>query len=581
MAIAAAKFGGIIPGTSARLLPAANGTVAHNVRLIDGSLQPEPAPGLVRTEAYEIKDIYVPAAGECCAAPLTFPHCASVTEPADPGACCGFDHVVVWDHCNGYYRQDRCGTTKYPLVVDAPTKTLVATLTGQGTTTVADARSYTYTWVDQFGTESQPAPPTAPVQARDGDVFELSNFGDPPANAVAVRIYRTSSEFEGFKSASKDTTQPVGTTFQLVEELTLPLAGGTYTDTRRLKDIEFGTLTTHEQCPPPGCMDQVVLTDQGYHVGFHGNELYVSERNEPGNWPQKYQVTLPDKIVAIVAHHDVVLVGTTGQPYRVSIGFKPDRDQADAEVTPVPLDGMYPCLQRQTMVATEFGALYVSHLGLIEVRAVGTTVAKNVTEDLIGRQEWPKVAPNIAAWYNGAYYGVRAPSGKGFRLEFPTMRDRAGSTTSFDMTAGVTQHGVQLTTFDMPAAVIHAGRDGWLYCASGKELHRWAAGPAKMTYRWRSKVFQFWRLDRLGAVQILGDFGKPLEFRLMSAGTLVYSRTVNSSAPFRLPAHCARYEWQFELSGTTRVFAVKAAATIEELSNVERPAGGSAQAALE
>lgn len=551
MAVGTTRFNGIKPGTSARNIRSADATVAHNVRLLDGSLQAELAPGLVREEAYTIKSIYVPTSGECCPEPMTFPHCTSVTEPADPGACCGIDHVVVWDSCDGYYRKERCGDGVYPLVVEAPTKTLTVTKTASGTTVQADARSYTYTWVDRFGTESQPAPPSLPIQARDGDVYVLGNFGVPPANATLVRIYRTSSEFEGFKN--NGATQAMGTTFQLVDELTLPMAGSTYTDLRRLKDIEFGTLTTHEQCPPPACMTQVVLTNQGYHVGFLGNDLFVSERNEPGNWPTKYQQTLPDKIVGIVTVHDVVLVATTGQPYRVTPRFRLDRDEADAEIDVSPIEGHYPCLQRETMVATDFGAVYAAEVGLVSLHAT-TSTATVSTQDLIGPQAWLGMVPNIAAWHQGAYYGVRAPSANGFRLEFPRAKDRAPD----------------LTTMDIDAHVIHAGRDGHLYFAKGRELYRWGAGPSKLTYRWRSKEFQFWGTHALGAAQVLGDFGKPLEFRLLSAGTVVYSRAVNSNASFRLPTRCARTTWQIELVGTTRVHAVMAGPTIRELSDVER-----------
>jgi len=573
------RFAGLRPAVSSREIDRNRAVVAHNARLVDGSLRSFRSPVHIRSETFDIKTIHLPSDMGCCTEPVAYDHCVSITETPTEGSCCCWGHMIAWHHnCTEPEWVDVCEKTTCQLTLPAPAVPLTPMLLVDGTMNDAncgddcspykgpDQRSYTYTWINCSGAESRPAPPSPAVLAYDDQTWSLCGFDTPPANAVAVRIYRTSSTLEDGSKVS----QAFDTTFQLVEEIELDpgaalppaLAGNCYVDNKRLADIAWGTLLTHHNCDPPACMDQVVVTEQGYHVGFHGNDLYVSERNEPHNWPEKYRCVLPDKIVGIVAHYDMVYVVTTGRPYRVNIAFRAAGAEADATVDPVPYPERYPCLQRQTLVETSFGAMYVSERGLVALQPNGNAVL--MSKPRIGEDDWIRFMPNMAVWWQGKYVGVRSPAGIGFIFD---VLDRA-------------EGGLDLgdfVTIDLPADAIHAGRDGRLYYSKGADLFAFGEGTTFTEYTWRSKTFRMNAPVAMSAAKVVGDFGGPVTFSLYvgTSNVAYYSRVVTSSEPFRLPARGRFIEWQVEIKGRTRVHEVHVGPSLWDLArDLEDARGG-------
>jgi len=531
-------------------------TIAHNTWLRDNSLAPMLSDEPVRAVQVDVATLHkVHDTSSFCGPLLAYDHCVGVIPMATPGWCPTFDQVLLFHKGNQpnepqrYFPVD--GATK-PLLVHGPTKVLTATRLAAGTLqdhkfAGPDQRAYTYTWVDEFGVESLPAPPSLPVRSYDDETWQLGNFSTPPANAMYVRIYRASSAFE----TGDQVANPADTTFQLVEEVTLPLAGGTYTDSRRLVDLEYGTLFTHEQqLPPP--MAQVIETEQGYLVGFRGNELYVSERHEAHNWPTRYRSVLPDKIVAISSYGDYVFIGTTGRPYRMNISFTKSGDDADATVDPIPFEENYPCLSRFAFVGTSFGAIYPTRHGLVALQ--GTGPAKLLTRAIIQEDRWHEFVPNIAAWHNGKYYAARTPAGQGFILDVN------------DASEGVVSTG-ELVTFDWAPTAVHSGRDGRLYYADANRIIR-ALGedPTPRDYVWQSKLFRMSGRTSFTNAKVVADYGAPIKFSLYGDGRLRYTRDVQSSEPFGLPRTGRAIEWQIKLEGRVRVHEVHVATSKTELT---------------
>jgi hypothetical protein len=574
MSIRVTRFAGLRPAVSSREIDRNRATTSHNTRLTDGSLRPFRSARHVRTEAYDIKAIHLPTDMGCCTEPITLDHCASFTETPSEGSCCCWGHVIQWHHdCTEPEWLDVCEKTTCTLTLPAPAlpaslalvdagsmKDAACGATGADCTAYAgpDQRAYTYTWINCSGAESRPAPPTRVVQAYDDQTWEICGFDTPPPNAVAMRLYRTSSTME---DGSKK-QHAFDTSFQLVEEIALPMAGNCYTDDKRLVDIAWGTLQTQHNCDPPACMTQVVVTEQGYHVGFEGNTLYVSERNEPHNWPEKYRTVLPDKIVAIAVHYDMVYIGTTGRPYRMGVAFRAAGAEADATIDPVPYPDALPCLARDTMVATSFGAMYVSERGIVMLQPNGGAVL--VSKSRIGEDDWVKYIPNMAAWWQGKYVAVRAPAGKGFIFDIT------------DRTEGGLDLG-DFVTIDLPADAIHSGRDGKLYFAAGRDLFVFGEDTTFMDYSWRSKTFRFNAAQGLSAAKVVADFGAPVVFSLYvgTSNVAYYSRVVTSSEPFRLPARGRHLEWQVEIRGKSRVHEVHVGHSMWELArDLEDARGG-------
>lgn len=565
-------FGGIRPAVTPRNLEPHMAVKAHNTRLRDGSLRAITEPKLLRTEPYTIEGIYhFRDTGECCGRILTWDHCVSVIEPVDPG-CAGFNGIVVFheDQCKTPpQRYFNCEDKFYPLIVPQPQAPPSAVRTAAGSVPLdaqnmgetshrgPDARAYVYTWVDRFGVESPPSPPSVTHFAYDDETWTVTGFDPPPANAVCIRIYRPGGVLEDGKKPAN----PMDTTFQLVREVEVGPGtawSGTFVDSYRFIDMTYGTLMTEEDCPPP-CMTQVVMTEQGYAVGFKDNEIYVSERSEPHNWPERYRVTIPEKIVAICAYFDHVLIGTTGRPYRMNVSFARVGNEASATVDPVPFTDILPCISKKAFMSTPFGAIYVSYESLVLIAPQGQ--ATQITRKRIDEQDWYRdFAPNIGAFHDGRVHFARSPVGRATVMDVP------------DMSVGRELDIGDLYTIDWHPRATHIGRRSQLLYSEGANLYEWEAGQDVLTYVWESKVFRLAGEVGFGAMKIVGAYGPPITLELYADNRLYHTRQVRSSRPFRLPMRGRALEWHYRLTGTTQVYEVHIATSVRDLTQERRGA---------
>lgn len=558
------QFAGIRPAIDDKNIDGRYALRAHNTRLRDTTLRPFRAPKAVGVEGDitggAVTLLRLSDTQSCCGPLQGWNECVfPLTNFPAPNTCHEFDQLVLfYSGCKEPQRYLLCSREYAPLVVYGPKAAVnlvrVATGTLQNHPYAGpDARSYTYTWVDKFGVESTPAMPSVVVKSYDDETWRLSGFDVPPGNAVAVRIYRSTSPME----TGEQIPIAANTSYQLVDEVSLPLAGNAYDDNRKLLDLAYGTLETDENCDPP-CMDQVMSTQSGYAVGFKGNDLYFSERYEPHNWPTRYRTTLPDRIVALATTGDFVFVGTTGVPYRIMTSPSVPANQnaqVDLTIDPLPYDEHYPCFGRFTMVSTNFGAMYSTERGLVALQPKGAAML--VSRSRVDEDWWYRdFAPNLAAWHDGKYFAVRAPSAKGFVFD---IKDGAEGEVDIG----------DLVTVDLPATAIHSGRDGHLYYANATGVYQWNAGPDLMTYEYGSKVFRMPGLVGMSAAKVVADYGPPLRFEIYTVDgdsyRRVYDGQVGSTKPFRLPMFGRAIEYQFRLTGTTRVREVHIATSINDL----------------
>lgn len=88
-----------------------------------------------------------------------------------------------------------------------------------------------------------------------------------------------------------------------------------------------------------------------------------------------------------------------------------------------------------------------------------------------------------------------------------------------------------------------------------------------MTYRWRSKIFEFPPGSaNFSCGKVVADT-YPVRFRVFADQALVLDEPVNGAGMFRLPAGYAdAREWQVEASGTAEVFSIQIANTPSELT---------------
>ncbi|PZO72267.1 MAG: hypothetical protein DI640_12900 [Sphingomonas taxi] len=559
-------FAGIRPAISDRLLDSRFATVAHNTRLTNGELRPFKSPRVVASGSTERNTIFLaPDMNGECNGLIAMDLCASIVVPSRT-ACAGFALLAVFPIEGDPFFMDPQTNDRYRLGVRGPrTRVMVSqpiAVLGADVRTRAglDYRVYTYTWVDELGIESPPAPASEPIVAHDTDHVRLTRFDTPPPNARFVRIYRTGAKSDE-DAASENLI--VDTQFQLVEEVPISEIDGGYTDTRRLVELTFGTLMTTEACLPPDGMDGVIATDSGFYVGYLGNTIFISERHEVWNWPASQRIELPDRVTGIAETGDVIYVATTGSPARIKLALKQDELLGEQdlvlETEIVRSDAFYPGVGARSMTATGFGAVYVSPVGLIGLQPTGGPV--NMTRDLIGETQWSDYAPSLIVWQQGRLYGCSPHKPTGLIVNMRTDAE------------GEPDLGDVITT-SMQGHALHAGRDGRVYYANGSTVFRWDDGDELLPWVWRSKRFVNRRRVRYAAGKIVADYSRPILFTLYKfddagARHKSFERQVRSGEPFRLRGGARVTDYMYEMRGGGSVQELHIASSMVELAEGE------------
>ncbi len=331
-------------------------------------------------------------------------------------------------------------------------------------------RVYVYTYVTEFGEESEPSPIGEAVDWQPGQTVTLTGFVEA-AEGRGVnrqRIYRSQTGFSGtylyFVAERPDTEDdflddiPVNA-FQEA----LPSSGWTQPD----DDLKGLTAM------PNGMM-----------AGFVGRDLYFCEPFRPHAWPQRYSLTMDWPIVGLGAIGTSLFVLTEGQPYMV-VGTAPENMQS------MKLEHNLPCINARGIVDLGYAIAYPSHEGLVVVRADGSFMI--MTGNIFNRDGWLRFSPStmVGAQLSGRYVAFY-------------------DTTSPD---GARMAGILIIDLSNPAYLIRAGtiaktsffdlRDGGLYYLAGDDIYRFdAPGSSPRPQYWRSKRFVLPLPDNFGAIRV-------------------------------------------------------------------------------
>lgn len=552
------QFAGMNSAQHDTLKPQQFAKLARDVRLEDGSIYPAQGPELVKDPGTTTKSIHpIPSFGGLPAGILPLAACASVL-PGSFNSCNGNPNLIVFPFMAVPYRYMVADGSSKPLYMPAPTIPLSISVASVGTPVNAsriypdspDQRFYTYTFVDEFGVESPPAPPSNGLMLTERSVVNISSFQAAPTGACTVRLYRTASPFK----AGKDRSTGGGTSWQTVADLLTPVTS--YVDSSPLSLIDMGTLLTDEDLPPP-LMCQVAETDSGYLVGFEGNNLYVSDRHMPYNWPADNHFTIPETITGVVASGDEVFLTTNGVPYRAFI--KAVADPEHTSVGLAPYSTPYPSVPGLTLVASDFGAMYASEAGIIGLGGGGDPIV--LSKSKVSLNEWRTIIPQHAQWVGGIYYGFRA-DGRSFKVD---MRGSSGSLVvrRRQTIQGVPDPGdfIMLSTRAIASTI---DEQGAVHVVDEDKIYRLFTGKT-IPYVWESKKFIAPNKILMTAAKVVGAYGAGSRLRVWAQDMLVADIRVQDGRPVRLPRAKASTEWRFRLDGAAPVYEVQLATSIRDL----------------
>ncbi len=444
MKLAITGFSGEQPRVLPTMLPDAGAREAWNIRLDDGGLTPTRKPKAVASVTAGHQTIYRHGSTWLSRAGLV--HFA-------PGP-------VAQDRL--YYTGDgapkmRVASTVYPLALPAPTAALTATPSGSGTGDVF-TRLYVYTWVTDFGEESEPCPVSNELIWQSGITVTLSGFATTPSGRAITkqRIYRSQ-------------TGRAGTYLYLIAERAATAAN--YVDTVPVDQFQESLPSADWNAPPDGLAGLVSMAN-GMMAAFSGRDVYFCEPYRPHAWPEKYVLTVDYPIVALAAIDTTLLILTEGQPY-VAQGTHP------STMAQKRIELNLPCINARGVVNLGFAVCYPSHDGLISMSAGGSPSL--ITGNLFRKDDWLALSPQTA---------VAAQLGQRYVFFYDTMvgdKRRAGAfAIDLSGTAFLVRHEVTASAawYDVTASALY-------YCAPKSsavmELHPPEGPPTMLS--WSSKEF--------------------------------------------------------------------------------------------
>lgn len=352
-------FSGEQPRISPNLLPANSAQSAVNSRLDDGALTPMRRPLVVGSfPGYPggYKTIYRDGTDW-----LGWTAVVNVV----PGPVASDRLYITGD---GAPKMKVAGTT-YDLAVPFPAGALTATLGGAGAGDVF-TRLYVYTYVTDFGEESEPCPASNAVNWQAGNTVTLSGFAAAPAgrNITKQRIYRTQ-------------TGDAGTDLYFIAERAASAAN--YVDSIAV-DAFGEVIPSRAYAPPPAGLAGLVAMPNGMMAAFNGRDVYFCEPWIPHAWPEAYVLTVDYDIVGLGAIGTSLVILTKGNPY-LAQGTDPSTMQM------VKMKTNLPCVNARGIVDLGTFIAYPSHEGLVTVSSGGMALV--ATEKLFNRQGWQAYGP--------------------------------------------------------------------------------------------------------------------------------------------------------------------------------------------
>lgn len=469
------EFFGIIPAARGKQLPHGYATVAHDVDLTHGTLQPFREPLKVKEVSNAVRvyvhgcDIYT--FGQCIEVAEWLPDCPRlfITGRTD------YAETVEQTDNGPVYR--RLGVPQ-PIT---PPDVQPISINSEKARSVA----YVVTFVNNFGEESAPSLPSRDITIEDGTPVGINLIYSPPIeyDVRSMRVYRRET---GFRTGAEK-EQSLATNWFLVAEV--EGTNATITDSLPILNIGYGLTTIEVREPPKYMLNIVSLEETGILAGSVANRLVFSQNLQPYNFPLSQEMTLDDNITALASVGNMLYVATDGYPYRVAAEVGCDTRECRQIIKydiPMP---MIACHTGKGSTATPFGMVYVSTDGLVLLSERGQEI---ITGDLFSADDWRMLEPQSMrlAYHKGAIFCVSAVMSFILWIDSTTYKD--------------TKHKRLVSISDEPFDMVQT-RQGELLLLNADGVYQWNAGTTWRPYRWVSEQIDSPFLYSITRIRVLVD----------------------------------------------------------------------------
>lgn len=551
-------FSGMRPKIGARLLRESEAQQATNCKLFGGELEAWGRPSVVTTPtkaaAGTVRSIFRMNDGtdDFWLNWLTDVDCAR-------GAVAGDESQRIYFTGDGEPRVSNLAlatggsdfpTSFYVLGVYPPATAPTVNHTSGSASNVTYA--FVYTFVTQWGEESQPSPAATHTAPSDATSWDITGMDVAPVNSYTVTGVSWSGGYLTFTVGSGTTTfglrageevntsgfapaalngkltvydVPGSTSFRVAASNPGSITDGTGTaarvaphNTSSMKTriyvslsgtteaeyqlwAEISTAATHSAAIDGDALGAIIeSTDyamppvdmKGIREMPNGMAVAFSKNEILFAEPYKWHAWPED--YRQVVPREVVGLGVYGATVVAATKALPYAGTGSTPETIVMtrVDGMVePCLSKRGVVSASFGVMYPSPNGIVLVGVGGSLIA---TEDVIDKDAWADYQPEtmVAATYRDRFfgwYGSSSSDGQGM------VFDRSGN-------------GPTLSLLSYFADAAWADPEtGELYIVHDGQIKQWGGDEINiMPYDWKSKVHVTQREINLSSVRVVADF---------------------------------------------------------------------------
>lgn len=524
-------FQGEIPRIAARLLPESAAQNCRNARLEDGALVPLNESKVVETLAVPVDPI-VTIYRRYDGTWLTWD--VEVNATGGP----------VTDSDRTYYTGDGVpkviygagAGTVHSLAVPPPSAGLtIAVSSGALDPDTSEAVFYAYTYVTQWGEESQPSDLSNELACSPLQIISVTGFVNPAARGITLyRLYRSQTDSLG------------ETTLFFVAEITIATFVSPYLH-NMVNDPLENSIPSLDWTVPIDTLVGLCAGPNGMMAAFKGKDLYFCEPYIPHAWPVKYMLSMDYKIVGLAAIGSAFVVLTEGTPYIVQ-GTNP------GSMVPTEMEQNLPCLASRSIVDLGYSVVYASTEGLVKITNAG---AELLTGTMFTTRQWQnqRASTIIASQHFGAYIYTH---------------DNEDATGRLGVIIDLTGKQPFLVRHDEDfTATFFAIGEGSLYILiNDNEIALWdSPDTARRDVRWVSRLIHLPSPVNFGCYLMETEAGEgtTATIKVYADGVLKHTGTTQNAVA-RLPSGFLALKWEVEFIGTTKVTSLNLATSPSELA---------------